>query len=109
MTAPTPSPDQYKTELNTKCIDTYSKHPYESMRSSIVACKSKLPEALTHSSTLGAPLPGAPLPFPPNLPRDSQCTSTLSPAVPLFRPHLSIHQHGPGPVENLFYVLPICA
>ena len=29
MTTPTPSPDQYKTEFNTKCIDTLSKHPYE--------------------------------------------------------------------------------
>ena len=29
MTAPTPSPDQYKTEFNTKCFDTFSKHPYE--------------------------------------------------------------------------------
>ena len=66
------------------------------------------PEALTHCGTLraplpGAPLPGAPLPFPPNLPRDSQRASTLSPAVLLFHPHLSIHQHGPGPVEHLFY------
>ena len=106
MTAPTPSPDQYKTELSTKCINTYSKHPYESMRSSIVARGSKIPEALTHCGILGAPLPGAPLPeaplpeaplpfFPPNLPRDSQRTSTHSPAVPLFHPHLSI--------ENMFY------
>ena len=107
MTAPTPSPDQYKTESNTKCINKYSKHPYESMRSSIVARGSKIPEALTYCGTLGAPLPGAPLPgaplpgaplsFPRNFHRDAQRTSTLSPAVPLFYPHLSIHQHGPGP------------
>ena len=29
MTTPTPSPDQNKSEFNTKCIDTFSKHPYE--------------------------------------------------------------------------------
>ena len=29
MTAPTPSQDQYKTELNSKCIDTFSKQPYK--------------------------------------------------------------------------------
>ena len=110
MTAPTPSPDQYKTEFNTKCLDTFPKHPYEtSIRSSIVAHGSKLvPEALTHYSTLGAPLPGAPLHFPPNLPRDSQHTSTLlSAGVPLFHlPQLSIHQCSPGPVGNMFYMLP---
>ena len=27
MTTPTPSPDQYKSEFNSKCIDTFSKHP----------------------------------------------------------------------------------
>ena len=29
MTTPTPSPDQYETEFNHKCFDTFSKQPYK--------------------------------------------------------------------------------
>ena len=36
MTTPTPSPDQYKSEFNTKCIDTFSsKQPYYEWQSDI--------------------------------------------------------------------------
>ena len=48
MTTPTPSPDQYKTEFHIKCIDSFSKHPYKSIRSWIVARGSKLPWKHSH-------------------------------------------------------------
>ena len=48
MTTPISSPDQYKTEFDIKCTDTFSKHPYKSIRSWIVARGSKLPRKHSH-------------------------------------------------------------